>query len=97
MKILEYLKMTKIALTAAAILIATGSAFAGSDHYGSDGVNQPAAPVGNAPVGNVDNTFTGSIRELLPTEHNAVNTDATRQSGTDQSVVPQSGRGNWCR
>ena len=34
--------MTKIALAAAAILIATGSAFAGSDNYGSDNVNQPA-------------------------------------------------------
>ncbi|AZO69140.1 DUF680 domain-containing protein [Mesorhizobium sp. M6A.T.Cr.TU.016.01.1.1] len=89
--------MTKIALTAAAVLIATGSAFAGSDHYGSDGVNQPAAPVGNEPVGNVDNTLTGSIRKLLPTEHNAVNTDTTRQSGSDQSVAPQSGRGNWGR
>ncbi|TIM22275.1 MAG: hypothetical protein E5Y74_10555, partial [Mesorhizobium sp.] len=28
-------KMTKIALTAAAILVATGTAFAGSDNYGS--------------------------------------------------------------
>ncbi|WP_192364807.1 DUF680 domain-containing protein [Mesorhizobium mediterraneum] len=89
--------MTKIALTAAAILIATGSAFAGSDHYGSDGVNQPAAPVGNAPVGNIDSTFTGSIRKLLPAEHNAVNTNATTQSGTTEPVVPQSGRGNWGR
>ncbi|RWI12582.1 DUF680 domain-containing protein [Mesorhizobium sp.] len=89
--------MTKIALTAAAILIATGSAFAGSDHYGSDGVNQPAAPVGNAAVGNIDNTLTGSIRNVLPTEHNAVNTNATTDSGTAQSVVPQSGRGNWGR
>ncbi|RWL19009.1 MULTISPECIES: DUF680 domain-containing protein [Mesorhizobium] len=88
--------MTKIALTAAAILIATGSAFAGSDHYGSDGVNQPAAPAGNAPV-DVDETFTGSIGKLLPTEHNAVNTNATPESGTAQSVVPQSGRGNWGR
>ncbi|RWH84211.1 MAG: DUF680 domain-containing protein [Mesorhizobium sp.] len=89
--------MTKIALTAAAILIATGSAFAGSDHYGSDGVNQPAEPVGNAAVGNVDNTLTGSIGNVLPTEHNAVNTNATTESGTAQSVVRQSGRGNWGR
>ena len=34
--------MTKIALTAAAILVATGAAFAGSDNYGSNNVNQPA-------------------------------------------------------
>jgi hypothetical protein len=89
--------MTKIALTAAAILIATGSAFAGSDHYGSDGVNQPAAPVATGQAANVDNTFTGSIRKLLPAEHNAANTKATTQSGTAESVVPQSGRGNWGR
>ncbi|BAB53618.1 hypothetical protein B5V01_12120 [Mesorhizobium erdmanii] len=37
--------MTKIALTAAAILVATGTAFAGSDNYGSSNVNQPAAAV----------------------------------------------------
>jgi len=41
--------MNKIAFAAVALLIATGSAFAGSDHYGSDNVNQPAvtAPAGN--------------------------------------------------
>ncbi|TPJ35867.1 DUF680 domain-containing protein [Mesorhizobium sp. B2-8-3] len=37
--------MTKIALTAAAILVATGAAFAGSDNYGSANANQPAASV----------------------------------------------------
>ncbi|MET3582426.1 hypothetical protein ABID19_005485 [Mesorhizobium robiniae] len=90
--------MTKIALIAAAILIATGSAFAGSDHYGSDGVNQPAAPVATGQAGNVDNTLTGSIRKLFPAEHNAVNTNSTTTPyGADQSVAPQSGRGNWGR
>ncbi|OBQ59979.1 DUF680 domain-containing protein [Mesorhizobium erdmanii] len=37
--------MTKIALTAAAILVATGTAFAGSDNYGSANANQPAAAI----------------------------------------------------
>ncbi|MCF6124999.1 MULTISPECIES: DUF680 domain-containing protein [Mesorhizobium] len=37
--------MTKIALTAAAILVATGTAFAGSDNYGSANANQPAVTV----------------------------------------------------
>ena len=37
--------MKKIALTAAAVLAITGSAFAGSDNYGSNGANQPAATV----------------------------------------------------
>jgi hypothetical protein len=46
--------MTKIALTAAAILVATGTAFAGSDNYGSANANQPAA--------SVDSTVTASIR-----------------------------------
>jgi ABC-type glycerol-3-phosphate transport system substrate-binding protein len=44
--------MTKIALTAAALLVATGAAFAGSDHYGS--ATQPAA--------SVDTSFTASIK-----------------------------------
>ncbi|WP_217576605.1 DUF680 domain-containing protein [Mesorhizobium sp. GbtcB19] len=47
--------MTKIALTAAALLVATGAAFAGSDHYGSANANQPAA--------SVDTSFTGSIKK----------------------------------
>ncbi|CCV06098.1 conserved exported hypothetical protein [Mesorhizobium metallidurans STM 2683] len=51
--------MTGIALTAAAILVATSSAIAGSDHYGSANANQPAAPV----AANIDNSFTASIKK----------------------------------
>ena len=41
--------MKNLALTAAAILLATTSAFAGSDHFNSDTANQPVAAVdGNA-------------------------------------------------
>jgi hypothetical protein len=79
--------MTKIALTAAAILVATGSAFAGSDHYGSNNANQPAAAVA-APVANVDNTTTASIRK--PVEHNVV-------KSTPDAVQPESGQGIWGR
>ena len=43
--------MTKIALTAAAILVATGTAFAGSDNYGTT----------NQPIANIDNSYTASI------------------------------------
>ncbi len=50
--------MNKIAFAAAALLIATGSAFAGSDHYNPNEANQPAV---TAPAGNVDRTATGSI------------------------------------
>lgn len=46
--------MTRITLTAAALLIAAGTAFAGSDKYGSNDADQPA-------VANTDNTITTSI------------------------------------
>lgn len=51
--------MNKIALTAAALLVATGAAFAGSDNFGSNNVNQPAV---TAPA-NIDATVTGSIQK----------------------------------
>ncbi|MBZ9767331.1 DUF680 domain-containing protein [Mesorhizobium sp. CA6] len=47
--------MTKIALTAAALLVATGAAFAGSDNYGSANANQPAA--------SVDTSLTASVKK----------------------------------
>ncbi|TIU04355.1 MAG: DUF680 domain-containing protein, partial [Mesorhizobium sp.] len=47
--------MTKIALTAAALLVATGAAFAGSDNYGSANANQPAA--------SVDTSYTASVKK----------------------------------
>ena len=47
--------MTKIALTAAAILVATGAAFASSDNYGSANANQPAVTI--------DRTVTTSINK----------------------------------
>ncbi|TPM22657.1 DUF680 domain-containing protein [Mesorhizobium sp. B2-3-5] len=50
--------MTKIALTAAAMLVAIGTAFAGSDNYGSANANQPAATI--------DNSYTASIKKSEP-------------------------------
>jgi hypothetical protein len=50
--------MTKIALAAAAILIAASTAFAGSDKFGSSDANQPAVPVASA-----DRTMTTSIQK----------------------------------
>jgi hypothetical protein len=47
--------MTKIALTAAALLVATGAAFAGSDHYNPNEANRPAA--------SVDTSVTASIKK----------------------------------
>jgi hypothetical protein len=46
--------MTKISLTAAAILISASNAFAGSDKFGSTNASQPT-------VASVDNTITTSI------------------------------------
>jgi hypothetical protein len=79
--------MTKIALTAAALLVATGAAFAGSDNYGSANANQPAV---TAPAGQVDNTITGSIRKLDKLEQRDLHVSP------DQNQ-PQSGQGIWGR
>ncbi|TPK92376.1 DUF680 domain-containing protein [Mesorhizobium sp. B2-4-17] len=59
--------MNKIAFTAAAFLLATGTAFAGSDHYGSENVNWQPAPVSS----NIDRSLTGSIHSSV--KHNHVN------------------------
>jgi Protein of unknown function (DUF680) len=75
--------MTKIALTAAALLVATGAAFAGSDHYGSDGVNQPAVTQSSV---NVDRTVTGSIKSVQRDLHI-----------TPDSNQSESGQGIWGR
>ena len=74
--------MTKIALTAAALLVATSAAFAGSDHYGSDNANQAAV---TAPAGNVDNSITGSIRSFETRDLHIA----------PSSNQQQSGQGNW--
>ncbi|PZV38761.1 DUF680 domain-containing protein [Mesorhizobium kowhaii] len=61
--------MTKIALTAAAILVVTGSAFAGSDNYGSS----------NSHGGHVDSTSTASVRApATGVDHNS---NGVRESG----------------
>ena len=75
--------MTKIALTAAAILAATGSAFAGSDYYGSNNANQAAI---TKPAAGVDRTVTGSIRK--PAVRYGV-------KSMSDSVQPEPGQGIW--
>jgi hypothetical protein len=57
--------MTKIALTAAAILVATGTAFAGSDNYGSNNVNQPAAAVDHSVTGSTSKS-TATVQAQAP-------------------------------
>ncbi|TPK66710.1 DUF680 domain-containing protein [Mesorhizobium sp. B2-4-19] len=82
--------MTKIALTAAAILVATGAAFAGSDNFDRDHANQSAVavdqPVASQSSSNVDTTYTGSIVKSLKTQGDA-----------NANVPAQSGQGIWGR
>jgi hypothetical protein len=52
--------MTKIALTAAVILIFASAAFAGSDKFGSNDASQPT-------VASIDNTNTTSIEKSAAT------------------------------
>lgn len=75
--------MNRTTLIAAAILVATGSAFAGSDHYGSNNANQP---VGSA--AGVDHAVTGSVKTMA--EHKAA--DAKMKTTTDW---PEPGQGIW--
>ncbi len=60
--------MTKLALSVAAMLLASGTAFAGSDH-GANNANRPAVPV--------DTNTTASI----PARPNGVDTKATTGPG----------------
>ncbi|MER9946639.1 DUF680 domain-containing protein [Mesorhizobium sp. M0047] len=85
--------MTKIALTAAAILVATGTAFAGSDNYGSYNANQPvpnqstsSQSISGQSTFNIDTTRTGSI--LKPSK---------AQGDANAKVPGESGRGIWGR
>jgi len=57
--------MTRITLTAAALLIAAGNAFAGSDKYGSNDASRPA-------VAGTDNTVTTSIGKSDGTDRKPV-------------------------
>ncbi|MDG4883902.1 DUF680 domain-containing protein [Mesorhizobium sp. WSM4884] len=86
--------MNKIVLTAAALLVATGSAFAGSDHYGSNNVNQPTANQSAVIQSgdNIDRGVTASIRRPDDdrAEHRAFKL-------TPDSVQPESGQGIWGR
>lgn len=76
--------MTKISLTAAAILVATGTAFAqGSDHYGDNNANQPVA---NQSASDIDTFHTGSIVR-----------SEKAQGDANANVPAQSGRGIWGR
>ncbi|RAZ79963.1 DUF680 domain-containing protein [Mesorhizobium atlanticum] len=63
--------MTKIALTAAALLVATGAAFAGSDNYGSANANQPAASVDTSSTASIQKSDAGAQKPVVTgADHN---------------------------
>ena len=69
--------MSKIALGALAMLLATDAAFAGSDHYGSNNANQPVATV--------DHAFTASIQPSGTPRQSGV--DSQAMTGPNQPVL----------
>ncbi|GLS36717.1 hypothetical protein GCM10010869_23080 [Mesorhizobium tianshanense] len=69
--------MKKIALTAAALLIAAGSAYARNDNVGGTDINKQAAV-------NVDNTQTSSVRNTGSPVYKLLNS-----SGDVQKSAPQ--------
>ncbi|QPC91949.1 DUF680 domain-containing protein [Mesorhizobium sp. INR15] len=71
--------MKNLALTAAAILIATSGAFAGSDHFDPDNTSQTTATV--------DHTYTASIRKPDMVRHGV---QAATKSDADEP-----GQGIW--
>ena len=73
--------MTKLALSVAAMVLASSSAFAGSDHFGDRPVNPTAAAI--------DNSYTASIRKPDMVRHGM---QATMKSDADEP-----GQGNWGR
>ncbi|MDX8526965.1 DUF680 domain-containing protein [Mesorhizobium sp. MSK_1335] len=78
--------MTRIALTAAAMLLAMGSAFAGSDHYGDNNANQST-------VG-VDSAYTASVGKHPVAK--PANVDASMTTGAPGSKAwPDPGQGIW--
>ncbi|TPK48785.1 DUF680 domain-containing protein [Mesorhizobium sp. B2-5-4] len=69
--------MKKIVLTAVALLIAAGSAYAGNDNVGDTDINKLATV-------NVDTSHTGSIRKSESPVYKLLNS-----SGDVQKSVPQ--------
>ncbi|TGQ46619.1 DUF680 domain-containing protein [Mesorhizobium sp. M00.F.Ca.ET.216.01.1.1] len=82
--------MTRISLITTAMLVATGSAFAGSDHYGSDNANHPAALVAN-----VDNAFVASVRRPAMGRHDGVDTRMMTGPGITEAWPVEPGQGIW--
>jgi hypothetical protein len=79
--------MSKIALTAAALLVATATAFAASDHYGSESANQPAA--------NVNGAVTASVQKPAYLRPSGYQTKMMTGPIAIGSGLTESGQGIW--
>ncbi|MFA6157403.1 DUF680 domain-containing protein [Mesorhizobium sp.] len=80
--------MNKLALSVAAMLLASSAAFAGSDHYGADNANQPA----------VDTNATASIPYTA--QQNGVDAKVTTGPSqvSVQDIIAEHNRdSNWGR
>jgi len=76
--------MKKIILATAAVLFASGMAFAGSDHYGADFVpGSSSYPAGG------HHAMSNGAKTVDPTVTNSI--------GTGGNSVQESGRGIWGR
>jgi hypothetical protein len=73
--------MTKLALSVAAMLLASSSAFAGSDHF--EGINQPS----------VDTNVTASISYTAP--QNGADTTGADQGSVQDIVAQHEGDRIW--
>ena len=69
--------MTKLALSVAAMLLASSAAFAGSDHF--EGGNQPS----------VDTTVTASIPYMAPQNGVDAKVTAAADQGSVQDIIAQ--------
>jgi hypothetical protein len=81
--------MTKIALTAVAILVATGSTFAASDHYGSNNAGPRSAVV--------DHALTASVRNSVAPKYNGVNVSVEPGQAVTDAMARHSNDGIWGR
>ncbi|TPK55959.1 DUF680 domain-containing protein [Mesorhizobium sp. B2-4-19] len=68
--------MTKLALSVAAMLLASSAAFAGSDHFDADTANQPVASVDTNATASIPYTARVDTRVTTGPSRPATKTDA---------------------
>ena len=73
--------MTKLAISVAAMVLASSAAFAGSDHFSADNANQPVAPV--------DTNTTASIPYTARPDGVDTKVTAAADQGSVQDIIAQ--------